>query len=91
MINYVEPEDVAKDLMRSVNTMSMDSDAFIRVVMMEHRTLQQSAFRLFYGCIKRWAEAYAENRYDPRNEATCKACADIVELFNQRGLHLPFV
>lgn len=51
-----------------------------------HRTLQQNAFRLMWQCVKGWAET-PDNRVDQRNEATVKACREIVKT----QVFLPFI
>lgn len=52
---------------------------FVEHVMRDHRTLQQSFFSLIMVCLNEWAKAYAEGRYDARNEFTCKKAAEIVK------------
>ena len=91
MPNDKDLSDIAKALMHGVNGFSIEHNDFVQVVTTDHRTLQQSAFRLFYACIVEWADLYKTGRYDLRNEATCKACFEIMELFEQRKLYIPMV
>lgn len=57
----------------------------------EHRTLQQLSFGVMIACIKEWAKAHSENRFDARNEATVKLCSEIVEHFGDRLDYLPYI
>lgn len=75
---YEEGARVAKDLMAFINNVSFSPDGFVEKVCGNHRTLQQSAFRLFMHCVKRWAST-KEGWYDARNEATIKACKLIMK------------
>lgn len=43
-----------------------------------HRTLQQGSMGVMLRCIEAWAEAWAQNRFDLRNEATVKLAQRIV-------------
>jgi len=83
------PEELVGALSKFVNCFN-DKEHLEKVaelVMREHRTLQQSIFRLFLRCIRRWAET-PESRYDLRNEATVKACRKIATLTEDTGLPL---
>jgi len=53
--------------------------AFVKELMCTHRTLQQSVFSLFMKCIEEWAHAWEEERYDLRNEFTCKKSFEIMK------------
>ena len=46
----------------------------------EHRTLQQGFMRsVIFGALRTFKKAYDDNCYDLRNEASCKASAQILE------------
>ena len=82
-------EEAQGSLSRFANSYISSEEAFVDCVMRDHRTLQQGMFRLFVACIREWAKAYDEGRYDLRNEQTCKLCKRIVEKTDD--LYLPFV
>jgi len=53
-----------------VNNMCFDSEEFVEAIMSQHRTLQQSTFRLFIDTMKRWEKMGEIGLYDARNEQT---------------------
>lgn len=61
--------------------LSCDSVAkeFAALVLQEHRTLQQSMFRLFLGTINEWSKLQ-KNQYDLRNEYTVQTSKKIMEM-----------
>ena len=61
---------VAEAVADLVNNMSFDSETFVDTMMTQHRTLQQSTFRLFIDTMKRWEEMGKIGLYDARNEQT---------------------
>jgi len=88
-----EMEKIAEDLMKVVNCMNNSSKDFVNVVCNDHRTLQQSAFRLFSNCIREWARQ-SENmsRYsDLRNEQTLKLSAKILKVLDEDDSHIPLI
>lgn len=80
--------EVAEALMDGINTMSFYPQPFVDVVTREHKTLQQSAFRLFMACVKEWA---THEYYDDRNEATVKLSKRIVEALGDEIGYTPFL
>ena len=67
-------------------------DAFIKqLTITEHRTLQQSVFRLFLRVIKAWAKRkeLGSGYYDLRNEFTAETSKKIVDLLD--GQMPPFI
>lgn len=79
-------EEAAEALSNFVN--SYNRTPFIsfvdRITHHTHRTLQQLMFRLFYACIKSWAECYKKGEYDLRNEDTCRLSNEIVEYLKDK-------
>ena len=83
------PETAAAyEFINAINFMSFRSKDFVEVVTRAHRTLQQSAFRLFMACIKEWA---THEHYDARNEATVKLSKRIVEALGDEIDYTPFI
>ena len=89
-----QEEQMAKEaheiLSRFVNNFGCPAEEFVGCVMRDHRTLQQSMFRLFLGCIKEWAKKAEDGEYDLRNELTCKLAQKIVARFDDE-MSLPFI
>lgn len=55
----------------------------------EHRTLQQSAFRIMVECIQAWAKAHDTMQYDLRNEATVQTSKELWDNYlNDKGFPL---
>ena len=83
-------EQLVNDLSRFVNSMSRSNNKyFVDAVMMEHRTLQQSMFGLFLGCVDEWAKK-GPGHYDLRNEDTIRKSQKIVEALDN-NLHVSFI
>lgn len=97
-VNYIDfnnrnlsGDDVAQVFSDFVNSfMGKRNEDFVNRILRDHRTLQQNMFRIFYQCIERWAKDFSDNRFDPRNEHTVKACYSITRLFPE-GVALPFI
>lgn len=81
-------KDVAEQFMEGINTMSLNPKGFVEVVTNEHRSLQQSAFRLFAACIQEWA---THEFYDARNEATVSLSKRIVDALGDDIERIPFI
>jgi hypothetical protein len=81
-------KQVAETLMDGINFMAFRPADFVEVVTNSHRTLQQSAFKLFMSCIKEWAK---QERYDARNEATVKLSKRIVAALGDDIDMVPFI
>ena len=87
-----EAKELVKLLSSHMNSFAKDYSDFVEmVVYQEHRTLQQNTMRLVLQLIQGWAKAHDDNRYDLRNEATCKAAKKIMELFDNEIPFLPVV
>ena len=78
----------AKQFMDSINSMSLSPEQFASFVTNDHRTLQQSAFRVMAACIKAWAE---HGVWDDRNAATVLLCKRIVREFEDDLDNIPFI
>lgn len=77
---YTDREtDLAKAVMSGINCMAFDANAFVEIVMREHRTLQQSLFLLFMACVTEWAK---QEHFDARNQYTVEKSREIVKLFD---------
>ena len=100
-----EPSDcaktAAKEMERLLNSFAStpDTEYFVNEMLLMHRTLRQSFMHKVVGrFVQRMAENYANDRYDGRDEAACKACAVMWEaLRKEYGLaegeefHLPLI
>jgi hypothetical protein len=69
------------------------NSAFIRgfidhLVLREHRTLQQSAFRFVMKLVYAWA---GQEQFDMRNASTVQVAKKIKEIFGEYGPDLPFI
>jgi hypothetical protein len=76
------------DFIGGINYMAFHPADFVEVVTRAHRTLQQSAFKLFMACIKEWA---THEYYDARNEATVKLSRRIVAALGDDVDSIPFI
>lgn len=81
-------KDVAEQFMEGINTMSLNPKGFVEVVTNDHRSLQQSAFRLFAACIREWSE---HEFYDARNEATVTLSKRIVAALGEDLERIPYI
>lgn len=72
-----------------VNNYGCDVKGFANAIMREHRTLQQSMFRLFIKTISEWAKL-SELQYDLRNEYTVQSSKKIMKVLEGFGT-VPFV
>ncbi len=77
--NLEQATDMVRKLTNFVNAFGCPKKEFAKVLMHEHRTLQQSTFDLFLACIAEWAK---QENYDLRNEATVKTCQQIVKMLD---------
>lgn len=91
--NYSKPtsgKEVAEELSDFVNgSLSYREQDFVNEVLSEHRTLQQSMFRLFVHCMDGWAEMHKSGMYDARNEATCVISSKIAKV--KEDIDLPLI
>lgn len=79
--------DAADALLSFVNMIGADRKAFVRRIISSHRTLQQSAFRVFMDCIYEWSK---QEDFDLRNEETIKKSRKIIEALSGDH-HVPFI
>lgn len=88
------PEELASALSDFVNVLgghSKEDDKFIALVLNDHRTNQQSTFRLMVKLMKAWAAQEPTGNFDQRNEATVKACAKLIASVEDKELYLPYI
>ena len=74
-----DSKEAAQAMSDFVNNMTCDIDGFVKGMIAEHRTLQQTFTNLCFAWIRKSAERYEQGNYDGRNEYSCKKCAEIVE------------
>ena len=79
-MNAITAKEAERAFSDFVNNMCSDDQGFAEALMNDHRTLQQSAMRVFMLCIREWAKCNESGRYDGRNEYTCKLAAAIMKL-----------
>lgn len=72
---------------RFVNNYGHSDELFAKLLMREHRTLQQSVMRLFMVCIEEWSK---QEHCDLRNEATIALSRKILSLLEEDRC-LPFL
>lgn len=75
-------EEVQNVVSNFVNNFSCDENGFVKAVLRDHRTLQQSTVRLCFKVIEAFAEL-PDNMTDPRNEAAAEVSREIVEAFKK--------
>lgn len=88
----LKAKEAVENLSNYTNNIGNDPVHFAEAVMTQHRTLQQNMARCFFQCIYAWAVQYKDNRYDLRNEETCKIASLIVDkvLDSHGGGSLPY-
>ena len=74
-------KDIANILTDFVNNYGCNTEEFVSNMLTQHRTLQQSVFRLMLNMIDAWSR---EKLYDLRNEQTILMCRDIKELIEKK-------
>jgi len=84
-----ELADALANSLNAFNTKGFNEE-FARTIRNQHRTLQQNIMRSVLEVIKCYADAYKNNLYDLRNEASVKLCHEIVEAFEDK-FYLPMV
>jgi hypothetical protein len=78
-MNKPDGKTAAESFSDFVNNYTADEEGFVnQLVNCTHRTLQQSAFKVMFMCIKAWSEK-TEGQYDLRNEDTVKMSKKMVE------------
>jgi hypothetical protein len=83
-------KEIVSHLSQFVNSVSTRPGYFVKHMLREHRTLQQSMFNIFMACINAWADL-PEGRYDLRNEFTVKQCRKIVEALGDDNYRAPLI
>ena len=85
-------KELAKQLSQFVNIMAnaKEEDEFVEAIMREHRTLQQSTFKLVMKLIVAWAET-GDDFYDLRNEYTVLQCKEILDKIPELRYNPPFI
>ena len=89
--NAISGKDMACALTGFVNNYSCEREAFVAAMMVQHRTLQQSVFKLFAMMVKEWAAAYKEDRFDDRNAKTCEVSKRIMSALGEDMEYIPFI
>ncbi len=86
-----EAVKAAQDFIRYCNGSPSTVEAFAAVIVSDHRTLQQSAFRIMLECIQSWARD--DYGHDLRNEQTHNICKRFIAAFedDEEQLFLPYV
>lgn len=77
-------EAAANDILDFVNVFGFDADKFAEEICHGHKTLQQSAMRLFVVTIRKMAEV----RPDERNRAAVELAKKITEIADEYSLPL---
>lgn len=80
-----QAREAAFDLLRFVNSFTFDADTFAETIAADHKTLQQSAMRLFIRTIKEMSTVVP----DDRNRATVELAKKITEI--AEGYSLPLI
>jgi hypothetical protein len=77
----------ARGLSKMVNVMNNQKaiEAFVNAVLTDHRTLQQSTFRVFMQLCAGWDKLWHEGRFDDRNRQTCEAAHKVMEAVVDMG------
>lgn len=74
-------QELSKIVTDFVNNYNSPDEDFLKALKREHRTLQQSATRLFLKAIETMAET---EHTDARNEAAVKTCREIVQAYEDK-------
>ena len=81
-----ECKDVAKDLMRVLNSMDNEmTRQLIEVLISEHRTIQQTFWRMIQTVIEEYAKL-GEDNIDGRNKDSVVFCRGIMAELERRSL-----
>lgn len=80
---YVEPDDyflrklVEADAATISSIINRSNRSYLhnlaKGITADHRTLQQATMMLFLECVNLWADDFAQDNFDARNAATCRA------------------
>lgn len=81
-------EETYKQLSRFVNNFNSDNEGFVKEFMKDHRTLQQSAGRLFIQCLEAMAEL-EDHEVDARNEALRDASKEMIDYYKEEHGYKP--
>ena len=78
-------KDVGKmvsDLMNNMNS-QYDEDLFVNEILLQHRTIQQQVCKLMLRMIVAWGDNGRSERYDARNEMTCKISEKLLTILEE--------
>ena len=88
-MNAKTGKEMADELASFVNNYGCDEEGFVENVMHQHRTLQQSLFKLFMLCVDEWSKK-KEFEFDGRNEHTVMTSKKIMEVIPD-SKYVPFI
>jgi hypothetical protein len=71
-------KQVAADFATDLNRRDFDPAAFAWAIRREHRTIQQTTFKVLVELLHQWSQDYDNNNYDLRNEDAVKGSARIM-------------
>jgi hypothetical protein len=76
-------KELANELTNFVNNFNCDHDEFINAFIREHRTLQQSSFRLFLMLMEKMASEEYGKTCDGRNKGSHEVAKKLVKGFRE--------
>lgn len=77
-------EEMARAIADFMNVYGFQESTFIEtLVYRTHRTLQQTLFGVMLKMIYKWAEMYENERFDLRNEDTCRISKQIKDALGE--------
>ena len=80
-MNHKIEEDAANQIMRAVNSITLNEKELAKLLTNDHRTLQQNLMRVFAACLHEWSKAAEMESYDLRNAQTVLLARKIVKEF----------
>lgn len=80
-----EMKKIVDKLFDKINNFSYQKhvDNFFNAITHQHRTLQQSFWRMMFDIIRKYAELDKDGWYDLRNEASVKMCVKLKKWFDE--------
>lgn len=84
--SFEKVEKIVEDLFQELNWMNNDknvADIIHLLVTRQHRTLQQTFFRVIFDVIKKYG--HEETRFDLRNEDSVNNCKLVKEFLNKEN------
>ena len=82
-MSKITGKELADELTDFVNNFNCDHDEFINAFTRQHRTLQQSSFRLFLMLMEKMATEEYKKTCDHRNEGTHKLAKKLIDGFKR--------